>query len=371
MSDFLVIELSGDGTAIVRAGLASKSGQWLGEVSPAKLSEAAADQVVAILPGTGISCWRLALPDMPAAKQLKILPGLMEDRLANAVGDRHYAILQRRAGDDAIVAVVDAALMEAALATLRAAGLDPAAIVPDFGLIDSAETAIVLTGPDGLVRARLADGTGFTLEAELAATVLGDASDAARQSLDVAGWQSLLAQAGIVDANLRQGRYAGRTDMMAALLWFRRAGILSVMAMAAWAGLVALEARDFEKRADIVQADAEALFRASFPDIRRIANLPAQTRQEIAKLRQQSGGEFLKLSQILFQQIEGMEDVLLEGLRFDNADGDLAATLSFASFADGEAFKRQLTDLGVRISEGGSRQEGNRVITDLVIRSAS
>jgi general secretion pathway protein L len=158
---------------------------------------------------------------------------------------------------------------------------------------------------------------------------------------------------------------------MAFVLWFRGAGLIFLVASGFWMAGTLMETDKLGATTEAVYAETEALFRSSFPDVKRIANMRAQARQEVMKLRQQSGGEFLKLSGILFKETSLSDGTLMDGLRFDNARGELAVTLSFASYAEGEAFKKKLTAAGVDVTEGGSRQEGARVATDLVLRSAS
>jgi type II secretory pathway component PulL len=62
---------------------------------------------------------------------------------------------------------------------------------------------------------------------------------------------------------------------------------------------------------------------------------------------------------------------MLESLRYDAETGAVALSVSFASFADGEAFKQSLQGLGAQVVEGGSRQEGSRVFSELTVRRGS
>ncbi len=346
----------------------NKAGAWLEAVPAHAVASTTADQVVAVLTGAGVSLWRETLPALPSAKLQKILPGLMEDRLAGPASAMHFALMGTSADGSQLVAAVDRSVMDNAAATLAALGHAAARLVPDFMLLSESEGAQVLKGPDGLCRVRLPDGTGFTAEESLTESMLESASEVV---VSPESWHATLARAAATPITLKQGRYAGRADMVTALLWFRRAGLIALAGLILWAVTVSFETTRLNREADAAYTEAEALFRASFPDVRRVANMRAQARQEVMKLRQLSGGEFLKLSTLLFEQSNTLEGVLLEGLRFDNARGELAATLSFASFADGETFKNGLSASGVMVTEGGSRQEGARVVTDLTLRSAS
>ncbi|WP_262689887.1 type II secretion system protein GspL [Kordiimonas aestuarii] len=367
MNDYLVIILDETGGFATGAGLINKAGQWQKAVPVSDISSVGVEQAIAVLSGAGVAVWRESLPKLPQAKLQKIIPGMMEDRLADGSGNMHFAVWPLGEKNEQLVAAVAQDVMDRALATMRRLGVEPTSVVPDFMLLATGESAQVLTGPEGLCQVRLPDGTGFTAEESLAETMLVEA--AAQPS--GTSWHHMLGAAVESSFNLQQGRYAGRTDITAWLLWFRRAGLLAVAALLLWVAMVSLETSRLQDEADATYAEAEALFRASFPDVKRIANLRAQARQEVMKLRQQSGGEFLKLSNLLFEQTSAQEGSLLEGLRFDNARGELAATISFTSFADGEAFKKSLTQNGVMVLEGGSRQEGARVVTDLTLRSPS
>ncbi|WP_417461628.1 type II secretion system protein GspL [Kordiimonas sp.] len=367
MSDTLVIELSSDARFVRYAGLVSGDGRWLRDIDADTLASVKAERVVAVLCGTAVSSWSLTLPKLPIAKLLKIAPGLAEEKLARSAADTHFAVWPNE-GDTGVVAAVTDDYMKTALATLAALGVDAAVVAPDYMLLTREDQPVAVAPTDGCARVRMPMGEGFSVETELAVRMLGTAGIT---PISLKAWKEILGGAATTSFNLRQGKFAGRTDVGAMLFFFRRAVVISLMALSAYVGLQFYEASRDSGAADALYQETEALFKASFPDVKRIANMRAQARQEVMKLRQQSGGEFLKLSDLLFAEANSAQGSLLEGLRFDNARGEMAVTISFASFADGEAFKKRLSARGIQVSEGGSRQEGARVVTDLTLRSVS
>ncbi len=367
MSDTLLIELSANALSVKAAGLVSPVGQWLRDISGDEIAGLKAERVVAVVCGTAVSSWSMPLPKLPTAKLLKIVPGLADEKLARSSADNHFAVWPGE-GEEALIAAVSNDYMQAVLSTLEGLGLDAVCIVPDYMLLPREEQVVAVKAPDGLVRARLSSGAGFTVEADLAAHMLGGAEAAA---ISFSGWKAVLARAADTSFNLRQGAFAGRTDLGALLFFFRRAAMLTLLAFSVYVGLQYYQTARDSAAASALYTETEALFKTSFPEVSRIANMRAQARQEVLKHRQKSGGEFLKLSDLLFTEANGAEGTLIEGLRFDNARGELAVSISFASFADGEAFKKSLSRQGVQVSEGGSRQEGARIVTDLTLRSLS
>lgn len=367
MSDTLVIELDTDARSVLRAGLVSGDGRWLRDVDAGAFAGVKAERVAVVLCGTAVSSWSLAVPKLPISKLLKIVPGLAEEKLARSMADTHFAVWPRE-GEAAIVAATNDDHLKTTLATLTALGVEADVIVPDYMLLPCEEQPVTVACDDMFARVRLPSGEGFSVEAELALQML-DAKGFT--PIDAGAWKEILGRAATTGFNLRQGRFAGRTDVGAMLFFFRRAAAVGLMALGAYLGMQFYETARDSRAADQLYQETETLFKASFPDVKRIANMRAQARREVLKLRQQSGGEFLKLSELLFAEANSAQASLLEGLRFDNARGEMAVTISFASFADGEAFKKRLSARGIQVSEGGSRQEGARVVTDLTLRSVS
>lgn len=89
-------------------------------------------RVVAFVPATEVSVAAVELPARSASKALQLAPFALEEQLAGDIEQLHFAVgAQEDSGKTPFVVCAREA-MERWLAVLQAAGLSPAALVPDF-----------------------------------------------------------------------------------------------------------------------------------------------------------------------------------------------------------------------------------------------
>ena len=143
---------------------------------------------------------------------------------------------------------------------------------------------------------------------------------------------------------------------------------MALVTLVVIASTIWFEAAENYRKADQYYAGAELVFRQALPNEPRIVNMDAQLRRALAGKRQQGGGEFFYLSGFVISAIESSEQTLLETMRYDQERGELSLDVSFASFADSTSFKQALEQAGVSVTEGSSRQEGERVFSELRVR---
>lgn len=367
MSESLVIEVAEDGASFLRAGLVSEAGSWLQAVPIGALDQHAGKSASLVLHGALVTTHRLPVPDFPDGKLMKILPGLLDDRLSTSGETRHFAPLGPRGVEDGqrTIAVVGAELLTSVIAMARDLGLEVRRVVPDYALLEAGSAAAI----DGRICAHVADSMGFAAENSLAEHMLPP--EMKPETASAEAWQAVLATASGVGVTLMQGAYGARGDMLGGLVWFRRAGMLGAASFAIWLGLSLYQASSNHDRADALHARAEQAFREALPEVPRIVNMEAQMRRALMAMRQQGGGEFLNLSAQAVAAVAANDNTMVESLRFDAETGALVLSVSFASFADGESFKQRLQQDGLRVVEGGSRTEGSRVVSELTIGRAS
>jgi general secretion pathway protein L len=99
----------------------------------------------------------LAQPELPGrtpSRLLQLAPVALEEHLAADIESLHFAVGRPGADRRVPVAAVDRARLRAWLETLRAAGLEPAALYPDSLVVPSnpAHVVLVLDGPGVYVR---------------------------------------------------------------------------------------------------------------------------------------------------------------------------------------------------------------------------
>jgi len=196
---------------ILRLGADHRSAWWfvldsqgnrVGTPARGDLETAAAQaerrKLVLLAPGEAISLHRVTLPTRNTQKALQALPYALEDKLADDIDELHFAIAERR-GDTILAAVVRRDLMDGWLNTLRAAGLQPVAVIPEFlGLPEPAEDAWTLLETAEYCLVRESGPRGFSVRRNLLPLLL-NRSQPARARLFVA--DDATGQAG---AELRQ-----------------------------------------------------------------------------------------------------------------------------------------------------------------------
>jgi|GEM_PF-1547565 len=368
MSETLVINLGHDGLPVGEALLVD-GGSVRGRIGPEALASKAGTDTVLVIPGDQVASQRISVPDFPDAKLMKILPGLLDGRLALAQEERHFALMGTRDGEtgERLVGVMAKSVLQAALGFSEANGLPVRTVVPDYMLLPVPEEGAVAAKIGEFVLARISDGTGFSVEADLAAAMLGEAGAASKQMSD-AEFEELLVHAQAAEGNLLQGAFSPRSGVADWVIFFRRAGLLAAASLMVWIGASLYAATDNFNRADALYAKAEERFRAALPDVSRVVNMEAQMRRAVQDVRQQGGGEFMILSNLAADALAGDDSTMFESMRFDGERSTLVLTVTFASFAKGEAFKTRLAEKGLVVTEGSSRTEGARVSSELTIR---
>lgn len=367
MTETVVLFYAEGGASITHALLFGPSAPNGQGISLNEIAGAATGAVVfGVLYGEDVTTWRIALPDLPVSKLLQILPSQMEDRVALMGVSTHFAVFEPDTGAGALVAAVDAGVMTAASGAADALGVSLKALVPDYMLIPNADGIQAFSAPDNPKRwiVRNTDGSGLAAEPALVAEI----------SPGVSPSTTLVYRADMFDvaatSNLLQGQFQPRFRAAAFLVLMRRAGVLLVLALFLWAANIYFSASQTNDDARRVTAQTADVFQKTFTNVGRIVDMEAQAEREVAIRRQNSGSAFLRISDIVFSAVRDIPGVIIDGLRFNEAQGAYFVTVSFTDFANGERFRNNLALQGLNVTEGSSRQEDGRVITDLAIEVA-
>ncbi len=89
-------------------------------------------RVVAFVPATEVSVAAVELPARSASKALQLAPFALEEQLAGDIEQLHFAVGEQEDSGKTPFVVCARAAMERWLEVLQVAGLNPAALVPDF-----------------------------------------------------------------------------------------------------------------------------------------------------------------------------------------------------------------------------------------------
>ncbi len=159
MAETLVIRLSNHGETPASWVLIDDAGNLSGGVNHGPLSAAAplaaGRRVVAIVPGTEVLLAEPELPVRGGARLAQVVPFALEEQLADDLDAMHFAIGRREAEQTTTpVATVSRAQMDAWLATLREAQIQPQALYPDSALVPAnpSQTVLVVEGDHLYVR---------------------------------------------------------------------------------------------------------------------------------------------------------------------------------------------------------------------------
>lgn len=362
MSKLGFVLLNESGSQIVRM-LSSVGATLTVYESPQEfLNDSGIDHIIAILAGECVSTWSIDVPDITDAKLLQILPAQLEDMKAVSKADDHYALLSQNEDGTRLVACVSAKIMETASRTLAVAGITADLMIPDYLLLPKAHEATVAKAINDENRyiCRLSDGSGFSSK-KLIINEIIDNFNISKIELSNVSFENLLS------SNLLQGRYKRGIAIAVYLPFLRRTAVLMSMLLLIWAGSVFMSAQSDEASAAALRLETEALFKTAFPEITRIVNMEAQARRLISQNASNAGGSFLRISENVFATVSGFEGAVLEGLRFNSEQNAFFVTVSFAIFSESDNFLSRLRAKGLRVTEGGSRQEDGRVITDISI----
>ena len=133
---------------------------------PLSLAAAVAQthRLVVLVSATDVMVAEPELPPGSGAKLARAVPFALEEQLTEDIDTLHFAIGRRGAGTTTPVAVVARELLREWIATLNAAGLNPAAIYADAALLPENPGQTVLWLEDARLSVRRAGRPPFTVE---------------------------------------------------------------------------------------------------------------------------------------------------------------------------------------------------------------
>ncbi len=336
------------------------------------------DLSAAFLPGEQSILRRIETPPKSPAKFRAAAAYLLEDELSEPLEALHYVVQHASAGGR-VLGVRDG-LISAWLGAFEEEKLE-------FDLLTTDAAALLGLG-DGVVvirdRVRTACGAphvAFACENALfdalAADLLGDLGDMRVQCLGEDGelpacfaglqidWLGPFDEAQRLEffdhalnvsmpINLLQGAYRRKLQWRAGLAPWRRAGVIlsgvTVLSLAA----VAADARKHDRIGERWIELSRELHQRSFPE--------AASADPVANARAvlQAGGDnatFILVSNLLSSALEGKDDVQIDRIGFDSANGRFSVSVRGQSDDAIERLRRDLAELGVTVRDnGGVRQ---------------
>lgn len=334
MASTSLIRLLPDGAAEWLA--LDRDGRVLAGPQPG-LPEPGAERIWVLVPAEHVLLQRAPRVARDRRQLEQAVPYAIEDQLAAPVEQLHVALAPGSEGDVG-VAVVAQARLEAWLAQLRAAGLEPDRVLPETMLLPwQPETAAVLIDGE---RAMLRYGEHAAFAGDLdelpawLALLAADARTPARlrwigggtpppaanvereEAGPVLRWfAAQLARAAPID--LLQGAYRPWRGRDASRRWWRWAAALALAAGLAVFAQLALERQLLVARNEAQRSEMEQLLRAAVPGIARVVDPKAQLAAEHARLaRGGAGADALSLLARIAPSFAGSGRYTLDGLEF-------------------------------------------------------
>lgn len=338
------------------------------------LDENVRDQV-AVIPAEHVSLHALHIPVRSARQRLAALPFAVEDRVARALEQDHFAVLGTTARGETLAAIVDGALMglwveQTADKTLIAEQM----LIPPADIRDDERPVWRVYRQSERALVRVSDGTGFAtlpgmLEAlwQIAGKPVVESYGAALEG-DIPSTQlpldGLAVSHSFAAQDLRQGRYQPSRGLARPLRFLAASVALAALAHIA---LMFADTRAQRTIADDLRTQADAALATSLPTA-SADDQPGLILRQISALNQpQRGSSFLPMmervaqalaqqpQEIQFRQLNWSEDALRLGVEAANLDVLQEAQAS-------------LQGSGLQVSSGSATTEGGAARVDLTVR---
>ncbi len=316
-------------------------------------------RVVVIVPGEHTTARWLSLPPSRDREARTAARLLMEEHLA-ASDDLHVAVGPYEDGKRVGV-VVSRSALQAWRTEAVLHGLEPDVVVPDMLLAPAPR--------DDVLQVASLDGMTLVMGQELAMTSEPDAaalvvegrpvrqlSDAEREAAFLSG----LARPRI---NLLQGELAGRDAIRPRD--FRLAAVLAAALLVSPLIITLAQTIRHEAAAAVLTAKAKREVAAVLPAGTAITDPVAQLDERLAQLTRGTNS-FAAQTAALHAALEDLEGAQLESLIF-TPDGTLRIAMSHDNYSDVEQLRVALRRSDLALREEGSRTEGERLITDLIV----
>lgn len=324
----------------------------------------ATNEATAILPGEWVSYFSVELPDFSFNKLNKIIPNILSEQLAGGFDNIHYSILVKKEDGKSIVAVCDRDHLNNARELANKRGVTLKAIWPDYEGVNVPETGVNLYADDQKERilGKRANGTGFTVPQNMLEHV-------------VRGHEVFEGVLGDfpTKGGLAVGEYSPRPPINSFLKYLSRAFTLMIIIFLFWIIQIWMQTSNNEDERLQYSDAALEVFKNTHPDVERIVNVEAQMRALSGNNSINGHNGFLVSGDKIFKVIKNTTGIKLENLSYDvNNDQEmLNITISSVDFSQSNAFEEGLKELGFRVTQGGSSQNGDIIFSSYSLQGGT
>lgn len=346
-------------------------------------------EVIVAVPGQDVLMTRVTLPAGTKRHLQRIIPYALEEELASDIEQLHFAWPEVK-GAELPVAVIAKERMDWWLKVLSDAGIESAYWVPDCFLLPYQEGVWQAIELADSVVVRTGTWQGFTIEKEQFAELAPALSAEQENPTEIVHYGSLswpqspapltaadievpftIAVQTVVSGsglNLRQGAYRSqRAKRSVDLPWRAFATAASVLFILAVL-LNGVRYWQLDSQNETLKAQAEQLYRETFPGQTRIVNLKVQLQRQLEQfgLGSEDKASVLSVLQQLAPAFKSQPELQLELLRFQDNELRLQATGN--SFSQFEAFQQAVRAEGLEVEAGPMNNRGERVSGSLTVK---
>ncbi len=317
-------------------------------------------RLIAVLPGQQVSIKLHTLGQLNEKQKRQAAGFSIEDELATSLDKSHIAL---DAGGTRL-AIVSNKVMDNLISDMSEHGLTPDIICSDYDSFANADSFTY----EGRIIQRAGNGLGFAVETDLAGAIL-DAGQNIPPQIDAERFLQKIAaalQVGHAPINLRQGDYTKRGA--AGLGGFKRSALIAAGITLAFALGNIFQGYSTGQKTKTLKAQMAEIYTETFPG-KDVPDNPAKAilraQSDIKKANRQ---EFIKLSALLAASVRKVEGVEIASLRYEADKSQLSLSINYSSFDDVERLKRLTTANGGAFAESGTRQSGDGLSGDAVLR---
>jgi general secretion pathway protein L len=372
---------------------------------------AAGRRVAVIVPAGDVLVTDSDAPAKGAAKLAQVIPYALEERVADEIENLHFAIGERNGATNRVpVVVVRRERLEAWLAEIRAAGLDPQAIYPESALLPAMPGQLIALIDNDTITLRPADAPPLVMPALSVADAFdmalamqtpaveglepampglllyaGHDEWAARQhevdalrdrftgvkvQLLPAGPIGVLAPAAAAgDAvNLLQGAYAVTSKFDSSWRAWRVAAMLAGALLLLHVGARYFELHQLKKNESALDSSIQEAFRAAMPGQQNATNARRRVEIRLNEVKSGGGGTLLPALSALANARTAAPATTIEGLTF--RDGTIDLRISAPDAASLDAIGQQLRATNWEANILGGSANGDAYRGRLQIRKA-
>jgi general secretion pathway protein L len=358
-------------------------------------------KVIVLVPATQVLLAEPELPPGSGAKLARAIPFALEEQLTEDIDQLAFAVGRRSERGTTPVAVVSRSILQAWIAMLSQAGIDPVALYADASLLpeNPGQSVLWLEGerlslrspgtlPMMIEMAPVSEALAVTgiLDVDASALLYVTAEDWARVQDEfgpLAGRFASLNVQVLPDGplpwfarelattnavNLLQGEFTRSTDYGSHWRMWRSAALLGAALLLAHVAVQALQIRQANRQSAATEQEISQVFSAAMP-AETLHDARRQMQERLEKIRKAQGGPeiFLRIAQALGGATSALPQVNIEALSFREQTMDMKVTA--ADVQSLAALTQSVAKQGLSADIQSSTPAGSRVEAHLQIRA--